>query len=495
MADLTPYSTAKPYFGGLNTWLTKEDQERIAAYQLYEEMYWSASDTGIESEGSEPILLPVAKSIIEAVHRFLAVGWTYNVVGDSDEANDAFLKLFKREQIQSKVSSQKRFGLIRGDAMLHIVADPNKTAGSRISVYELDPASYFPIYDIDDPDKLVGVHLIEQIADAEGKMIIRRQTYRKQLDEETGEPTGVITSELAIFETVGWDDRFGRKPEEIKLIRILEPETPLPEQIKSIPIYHWRNMRNPGDFFGVSLLRGIERLLKAIDQTVTDQDLSIALTSLGVYVTDSKPPVNDEGEETGWIIGPARVVEIAQGRQFSRVSGITSITPSVEHATLLEDKARSGASVPAVAIGDVDVQTAESGIALAMKLMPLLAANAERELEMISVLDHFLYDLQTMWFPAYEDITFPETTMVVSSVADPMPVNRSAVISEVVSLISQNLITTAQAIEKLSTLGWQYSEDDIKALVAAAEARANAIADPFGDRVNRDMNGDTGGAK
>lgn len=482
MADLTPYSTAKKYFNGLQTWMKDEDRERIASYQLYEEIYHNASESGIEIEDGDPILVPTAKILIEAIHRFLAVGWTFNVEGEDEEARSAFEKLFAREQIRSKVSSQKRYGLIRGDAMLHIVADPFKPAGSRISVYELDPASYFPIYDIDYPDRMVGAHLVEQIKDASDNIVIRRQTYRKELDEN-GNPTGIITSELALFELAGWDDRFGAKPEDIKRITVLEPEAPLPAEISSIPIYHWHNQRNPGDVFGSSAIRGLEKIIKSIDQTITDQDLGIALTSLGVYTTDSAPPRDAEGNETGWVIGPARVVELQQGRNFGRVPGIGSITPSVEHMNFLESKIRAGASVPAVAVGDVDVSTAESGIALSLRLLPLIAANEERELEMISVLNHFLYDLQTMWFPAYEAQNFKPDTLVVSFVRDPMPVNRAAQISETLQLLEAGLITIKQAVEALAELGWEYTEDDINELLKAAADKAAATADPFGDRL------------
>ena len=119
-------------------------------------MYWGESVIGIEVEDGDPIRVPISKNLVEAVHRFLAVGWDFTVLG-KDEDNTcrvAMTKLFKREQIKAKVSSAKRFGLIRGDAILHVTANPNKDQGSRISINELDPATYFPIYEIDDPDRI-----------------------------------------------------------------------------------------------------------------------------------------------------------------------------------------------------------------------------------------------------------------------------------------------------------------------------------------------------
>uniref|UniRef100_A0AAU6R640 Portal protein n=1 Tax=Micrococcus phage Kurnik TaxID=3092208 RepID=A0AAU6R640_9CAUD len=480
----TPYSTAVPFFAGSKPdYATDDDAERIQAYQTYEEIYWGESTVGVEVEDGAPINVPIAKVVVEAIHRFLAVGWNFSILGadPDDKCKLAFTKLFKREQIQAKVSTGKRYGLIRGDAILHVIADPRKAEGTRISIEELDPASYFPIYELSAPDKILGCHIVDQITDADDKVVIRRLTYRKEFieDDSSDEPvfTGVITSETAIYETAGWDDRFGAKPEDIKLIRVIAPEEPLPAQITALPVYHWKATRNPGDLFGSSVLRGIEKVLKSIDQTITDQDLALALASLGVYATDGGPP-----EEGAWAIGPGRVIEHSKDSKFIRVPGITSITPSLEHVRYLEEKARSGVGVPAVAAGDVDVSTAESGIALALKLMPLMAANAERELEMISVLDHLLYDLQTMWFPAYEGLSFGEEILVESSTKDPMPVNRQAVIDEVVQLLEAGLITLQMAVDKLKSVGWDYPENAIEDMLLDS-ARRVKVTDPFAARL------------
>ena len=64
------------------------------------------------------------------------------------------------------------------------------------------------------------------------------------------------------------------------------------------------------------------------------------------------------------------------------------------------------AGIPEVAIGRVDVSAAESGISLKLQLLPLLAQNAEKELELINVMDQFHHDITTMWLPGYETETF-----------------------------------------------------------------------------------------
>lgn len=498
MADFTPYSTATPWIRDLPQYLSPDDAERIGAYTLYEQMYWGVPGafelTQVGTEG-DPIYVPSARAIIEATNRFLAVDWDFYVdetVGTPEEqavAKAAFFRLFKRENMWSKFATQKRYCLIRGDALWHIVADEAKPEGSRISIYELDPASYFPIYDIDNLDRIIGCHIVDVVEEGDTE-VIRRQTYRKQLDA-FGVTTG-ITSELALFEMNGWDDRNGAKPEDIKRISILKPETLLPEQITQLPVYHIKNIRNPGDPFGSSQIRGVERLAAAINQTISDQDLAVALAGLGVYVTDSAAPTNDDGEEVNWLISPGRVVEVTPGSKWDRVQGITTVQPSLDHAKYLEDKMREGAGVPAIATGDVDVQAAESGIALFLRLAPLLAANAEKETEMLGIYDQMLYDLQMMWFPAYEGINM--ANVVVSSVvADAMPANREARIQEIIQLATSTppLISLEMAQAELSKLGYEFGATAATDIVTQT-ARLAAANDPFAQRMRGEA--ESGGA-
>lgn len=488
MADFTPYSTVKPWMGVLPTWVSPDDADRLGSYTTYEQMYWGsegAYELTQKGTDSDPIYVPAARSIIEATLRFLAVDWNFTVEGESPEevtaAQVAFHNLFKRENMWSKFATQKRYCLIRGDALWHIMADPLKEEGSRISIYELDPGSYFPIYDIEDLDKVVGCHIVDTIIDEDGTTeVIRRQTYRKQQDKE-GNFTGIITSELALFELAGWDDRNGAKPEDIKQVRVLVPEYPLPTEITQIPVYHWKNIRNPADPFGSSQMRGIERLAAAVNQTITDQDLAVALAGLGVYVTDSAAPVDEDGEEVNWIIGPGRVIELTPATTFKRVNGITSVQPSLDHIGYLEDKMREGAGVPAIAMGDVEVQAAESGIALSLRLSPILAANKEKELDLLGITDNMLYDLQRMWFPAYESLSM-ENVIVTSVVGDPMPKNRKALVDEIIALATSTppLLTIEEAREELIKLGYTFTKTATG--VVKQQERLAAANDPFAGR-------------
>lgn len=488
--DYTPYSTAQPFMRGLPGWMGPDDGERVEAYTLYEQMYWSVPSTFVLTQlGSDdmPIYIPNPKVIIEAILRYLCVDWDIAIdpkTGDEAKrklAYEAFTKLFKRENVKAKYKSQLRYCLMRGDAMWHITADANKKEGSRISLEELDPATYFPIYHEDNLNKLIGCHIVDQWEDEQpnGSVVtmIRRQTYRKEVNA-LGVPTGRITSECSLFEIGAWDDR-NMEPNELKLVRHIIPKHTLPEQIDQLPVYHWKNIRNPADPFGSSQLRGLERLFAAVNQTISDEDLAVALAGLGVYATDSNAPVDENGDEVNWLIGPGRVVEITPGTKFSRVPGIQTVEPSQDHIKYLESKIREASGVPDIAVGSVDVQVAESGIALMIKMSPLLTQNAEKELEILGKTDQMLYDLATMWFPAYEGLDFG-AVVIESTIADPMPQNRAAEIEEIVKLATANppLITIAEARERLNLLGFKLLDVSDAAIMAQLKSAADAVAPP-----------------
>ena len=489
MGDFTPYSTAKPWMKNYPQWMPEEDGLRIEAYSLYEQMYWSVPETFQLTQlgtDEDPIYVPKPKVVVEAILRYLCVNWDIEVdpdVGSEAERKEAlevFKRLFKRENVKAKFASQLRYCLIRGDAVWHLTADPNKPPGKRLSIHELDPATYFPIRDEDDPEKLLGVHIVDQFEEPDFTVRIRRQTYRKVVDE-FGAFTGEITSQCDLFEIAGWDDRV-LEPNEIRHVKTITPLFTLPPEITQLPVYHWRNSRNPTDEFGSSQFRGVERLFAAINQTISDEDLAVALSGLGVYATDSNAPVDENGNEVNWLIGPGRVVELSSGTKFERVTGVSSVTPSQDHVKYLEAKVQEASGIPDVAVGLVDSAIAESGIALALKMAPLIASNAEKELEIVGKTDQMLYDLQTMWLPAYEYIDI-SGVIVESRVDNPLPRNKSAEIQEVVLLATSNppLLTIQEARARLSELGYELSGtvDEIMAQIGASAS----AADPFGGRM------------
>ena len=122
--DLTPYATARPLMGPLESWLGADDAIRLSAYTLYEAIYRNVPQAfKLIQRGNEqnPIYLPSAKTIVETTNRYLAKRWTYaldpSLGTDADKAalDTALQKLFRREMVWSKFATQKRYGLVRGD--------------------------------------------------------------------------------------------------------------------------------------------------------------------------------------------------------------------------------------------------------------------------------------------------------------------------------------------------------------------------------------------
>lgn len=484
------------------------DQRRVGAYDLYENLYINSTQTlkiVLRGDDSYPILMPSGKKIIEATNRFLGIGFDYLVEGEGDAGTQEVLNawwkdFFKREALQSKFASNKRWGLVRGDAAFYVYANGLKPATQRISVVELDPRQLFEIEDSN--GSVIGIHIVDTVqdyrdADKPDKKIARRRTFRKVFDE-FGNSIGV-TVELKFFEIGKWDDRSVSLAEKMEPVPYpdfdQEPEM-LPPGITSLPVYRWRNNPPQNSHWGHSQLTGLETLMYAINQSLTDEDATIVFQGLGMYVTSAAPPQDSEGNTTDWSIGPMQIIEIGQDQRFDRVTGVSDVSPYQNHMNFIDEKGLSEASgTPAIAIGRVDVAVAESGISLQLQLMPLLAQNAEKEQEIITVLDQMFYDITTMWLPAYEPELFPDPAVmmemsVVCIFDDPAPKNRDKQIEETVTLSQANLILTSMAVAKLRSLGWEYptvdpmtgmplTDDDIAAMLSQQVANNAAAMDPF----------------
>lgn len=489
--DLTPYSSVKPLMGPLDQWLTAEDAERLAAYSIYEGIYRNVPQSfKLVQRGDEqnPIYLPSARTIIEAKNRYLAKGWNYAIVpglgSDEERAALGFAleTLFKREIIRTKFATQKRWGMVRGDSVWHVVADEEKPEMSRISVYEVDPASYFPIYDPWNPDKINGVHLVDPVDVGQGKTLIKRQTYRKT-------ETGTISYELSWWKSGAWDDRDpSLKLEKADAVDIPEGEEndpvleDLPPRITSIPVYHIKNNRVTGQPFGTSDLAGFETIFAGINQTISDEDLTLAMQGLGLYWTNSGPPLDENDEETNWKFGPGWVLEIDEDSTFGRVAGVSTVEPMLAHIKHIEGAAREASGVPDIAVGRVDTQVAESGVALAFHMAPILAGNAEKEQEILGTMDHLLFDLVTMWLPEFEGLESP--ARAICKVEDPLPVNRKAVLEEITTMVREGLISIAYAQSLIQEkLGYDFPAEMLAAIVTEQAQLAEARSfDPFASR-------------
>jgi hypothetical protein len=495
VAEFTPYSSAVPFYArsGAPAGVAGLDAERLRAYDLYEQFYWNHPECFkliIRGEDAPPRYLPAAREIIEATNRYLASAWNYTIEGKSQAERGALdllvRSLFKRENMYMKFAAQRRNGLIRGDAIWHITADPAKPLGQRVSLHEVHPGQHFYIEDPNNVDRILGIHLVDAVPDPRDstKVVARRQTYRKNLDE-TGTVRG-ITTELTLWDWGKWDDRTEEARQRAKLVQVLRPAEPLPPTVTQLPLYHIRNTYDSRYHYGSSELRGIETVLAATQQAVTDQDLAVAIGGLGIWVTTAGPPKDIDGNLAPWEFGPLRVAEIPDGSILDRRGQLDNITPSVQHLDILQDRMRAGLGVPDVAAGKVDVSVAESGISLALQLSPLLKKNEEKEQSMLGTYDQMFFDLLHMWLPAYEQFIPGPDLELLSVVGDAVPRNRVAEVAEVIQLYTAKLITFDMAVTRLAEYGYEFPANAEQQINAAASAAALA-ADPFGARADTEL--------
>lgn len=495
------------------------DKLRLRTYDLYEDLYINSTyqlRIVLRGEDQTPILMPTGKKLVEATNRFLGVNVDYLVEGQGDEGTqqnlDAYFKAwFKREAFKTKFESAKRWGLVRGDSIFYIYADMAKDPGERVCITELDPRQVFEIEDIQ--GELTGYHIVDLVRDWRDpeviKYITRRRTFRKAVDDY-GQviKASPVTTELGFFELNAWDDRTDEQAGELEPVTegavqngAHEPiELGFPDApITQFPLYKWTNNKFQNTSWGTSQLAGLETLMYAMNQSMTDEDATIVFQGLGMYVTTSGPPIDpNTGQVTDWNIGPMQIIEIGQDQKFDRVTGVTDMKPFQDHIEFIDEKGLAESSgIPEVAIGRVDVQSAESGISLKLQFMPLLAQNAEKELTLITLLDQMFHDFVTQWLPAFEpesfgDYAVMQETSVVCIFDDPMPVDRTTVINEVVLLEENNLILTTMAVAKIRSLGWQYptvddqgnalTDDDIvQMLLDQAANNASASTPPLLD--------------
>lgn len=490
----TPYSTI-PWSTTPPSWVPPTDQARINSYQMYEELYWSHINTNYkvmsrDQNETEPIYVPASRIMIEAVNRYVGKGMT--AVADPLTGSPAsrtlaatsFASLFARERFESKYDANKRYGLIRGDWCWHVLADPNKPEGTRISLIPVDPASYFPVFESDiiaggSPDKIVKVHLAERVLNGD-KYVVRRQTYEKVVN-----PNGTITiwSSLMMFDEDKWFLSDGKPTE------ILSPLIALPAEITAIPVYHVPNFATPGDPFGSSELRGLETVVAAVNQAVTDEDLALALMGLGVYATDQAGSPRDAvtGEAREWFIYPGAVIENSKG--LRKVEGVTNVSAYTEHIGRLFNFLQQATGAVDAAVGRVDVQVAESGVALMLNLAPMLSKAEESDRIIRDVHGQLFYDLRA-WFKSYEKINLDDVIMV-PVFGDKLPTNKAAEITMVVTLMSTipPVLSAESARKYLASKGIDFFAENEAALVQAEQtaiAQAAMATDPLTERANQE---------
>lgn len=465
MSDFTQWSTLEAIGWKKPMWVPEEDQQRIGAYLKYDEIYWN--DPRQFSlrvlEGESPLYIPNARTICDTTSHYILKG--LQLSAEDKETNTALEKFLKREVFYSRFHTAKHAGVARGDFVFHMTANPTKAEGTRISLNSVDPAGVFPIWDEDDPEKLVGCHLAYEyyMPDEPNKTRIRKLTYRLEGEGEERR----VSREEGIYELdPKW---YGKEP---KLVKVILPKGLLDARIQHIPVYWFKNIGWDGEDFGISELRGFETLLLQVSQGATDISAALALEGLGVYATDGGRPVDDAGNETDWEVAPGKVMEVPQGSYFRRVEGVGSITPAVENISYLESKLREATSLSDVALGRVDVQTAQSGIALAIKFMPTLAKIDERDTAGKDKLVQMFYDWKT-WHAVFERKQLNGDIEAV--IGDKLPIDRTARVNELNNMLDRKVISIKYYREEMQNLGYTFPED-MDTQIAEEQKRAAEAA-------------------
>jgi hypothetical protein len=387
-------------------WLNDYDAQRLGAYKTYDDMYHSNPGTYelmIRGTDDLPIYIPTAKNVVNTLARYVGRGFDFAVdqeVGTPNNqklAQETFGKFFRRERFLSKFATGKKEWLKFGDWFWYLQADMAKPEGTRLSLKAVDPGLMFEITPPDDPDRVVGWDMVEQIKVGDDQMIQRQRWLKNTSPDHPnfGNPEAPVWYQKVQMELEGWETD---KPKGLKVLS----EMLLPAMITQLPIYHIKNNEETGNPYGSSELRSIERVIAAINQAVTDQDLALAIAGLGIYKSSQGGPVDGNGQETDWILGPGEVVE---DPEFDRVGGVGSVSPSLDHIKYLEASIDKVSGITDVTRGEVSADVAASGVALAIRMAPTIDAANEKDLAVKDVMDQLFFDLKT-WFKVFEGVDF-----------------------------------------------------------------------------------------
>lgn len=489
--DFSPYSSIRPFLGELPSWYPEDARERVAAYVKYDEVYWN-DDSQFELrvlEGEEPIYIPNARTIVDTTSHFLLKGLTISVHEPESrpEQKKALDDFLKREEFLSKFAIAKLSGVARGDFVLHLTADPMKPEGERVSINSLHPGVVIPVYDEENFERLLRVHLVDTIEDPNDstKQLIHKLTYEYDF---SGATRRVFREEAMFALDPKW---YGPVPKKVKT---LIERAPLDERITTIPVYWFKNQAWESDPFGSSELKGFVKLIQGVSQAATDEQTALALEGIGVYATDSGRPVNDEGKEIDWVIHPARVMEVVSGSYFRRVEGVSTLKPFQDHINYFESKLFQGSGLTDVALGQIDVQTAQSGIALAIKFMPTMAKLEQRDLAGIAKLQQLFHDWKT-WMFVYENTHFDDDAEIEITLGDKLPTNNVEIVNQLNNMFDRKIISKQYYRERMAQLGHSFPdniEDEIRreqeeaarimALSAPQPLQANAEAAANGQK-------------
>lgn len=482
MVDLntySPWSTLQGLMSKFPDIYPEHEQPRIASYEKYDQMYWNDPKQYRLRvlEGESPIYVPTARVVVDTTSFFMAKGLKIQVE-DAKKYKELELALkdfLDRESYYSRFHVAKQVGVARGDFAYHLTADPAKPEGRRISLTPLDPRKCILVHDDDEPDKVLEAHIVSEWTndadDNDNTVYLRVLRYWREDKSET-DKTPVIWHSEGIYKTsVAWYDP--KKFQDVE--QWLIPPGLMDTRTPAIPVYWFKNLDWTGQNYGSSEIRGLEYLNRAISQGSTDTQMTLALEGLGVYATDGGRPVNDEGVETDWEVFPGRVMEVPSGSYFRRVEGVGSITPMMDQIGYLEKKTFMASGLTDVAMGQVDVQTAQSGIALAIKFMPTLAKLEQRDISIVDRKRQMFHDWM-IWMQIYEGKTFPEEARIEPELGQKLPGSETEKINSLNNMLDRGVISKAYYREEMAKLGYEFPDDMEKQIEEEKKKEAELAA-------------------
>lgn len=510
--ELGPYANVLQ-LGGADgyDWLPPQARDRANAYLKYDQIYWNdVSQYAIRYlDGEFPVYVPNARTIVDTTAHYYLKGLQVNPKNPekSSKLGEALRGFLRREMFFSRFHTAKHTGVARGDYVFHLTADPTKPDDGKISLTAIHPSKVLLEDDPEDCTRVVEARLIELVPHPDPDKKDQAVKVLRYWYEETGpgEAEGNFYPELTSDDLIDytglkstapadlgqvtrrvWREEkiFSREKkwweEDRELLRTtLEPE-PLPEPIDIIPVYWFTNQQWDNGPYGFSELRGFERTFQSTSQVVSDQGTSLSLEGLGVYATDGGGPVNKEGQAADWEVGPGKVMEVPAGSYFRRVEGVGSVRPNMDHIEYLESKLREAGGLSDVALGRVDVQTASSGIAMAIKFMPTLAKLDERDKSGIDRLTQLFFDWRK-WYEAYEGTKLDEEIEV--TIGDKLPTDRTGRINELNNMLDRGVISKQYYRAEMQKLGYEFPEDIEDQIdeekMKEAEQKAAAAPDPL----------------
>ena len=490
----TPYktSTALVSAADIPSWLNSYDAERLSSYGLYENIYWTNPNTfKIVQRGAEgnPIYIPSGRVIVNTMDRYVGVGWNpkidpqFGSPAEQAEAALALKMLLARERFGSRFQANKLSGVMKGDWCFYLTANANKPQGSRLSLTVLDPSLYFPIEDPNDSEHILGCDIVEQIVVGSDTRIKRIRYLKSEHPEHPsgGEmPGGPISYQVDALKVEEWET----KPVAVPYDGQVAP-TLLDPKITALPVYHIKNSEEVSNPFGSSEMRGIERLFAAVNQSITDEELALALHGLGMYKSEKGQPVDPVTKQpVPWRLGPGKVVH---DETFERVNGVNSVTPFQDHLDYLHNRMDEIVGISAVSKGAADVSVAESGIALAFHMGPILSSAGKKDTSIKEVMDNLLYDLRA-WIQVYEGVNM-ENVYMESAFGQKLPINVKQNFDQLMQMYTADppLITAAYFRDACREMGIDIPIEVNGAAIAEERAQMAQAMDPYGERVNQEI--------